>query len=133
MKLFGILLLFTFLFSSKSFITEGDIWFQTYKLNETKAAVNLFTRGRFGFTYLKFSSYKLQNFSVILFAQNNIVQILETSDTELIGKNRTVILISQEKIKSFGNAFNDIELTIAFPIEYLDNNTLLTVGKLLKI
>lgn len=130
---FELFLVLTLLLSCMSFITRGDIWFQTYKLNQTKAAINIFTRGRFGFTYMKFSSPKMQNLTIVLFVQNNAIQVIESStqdlDLPLMEKDITISLLSEQKIKSFGNAFNDIELTVAFPIDYLENNTFLTVGK----
>lgn len=124
-------LLLLFICSSFGFYTEGNIWFQTYKENETKAAINIFTRGRFGFTYVNIISTTLQNVTVLLYVQNNVVQLIQTSQN--IPNNKTVSLISQEKVKSFGNVFNDIELKVAFPIEYLVNNSIISIGKRVKL
>lgn len=125
-------LLLTILMICNGYKTENNIWYQTYTLNETLGAINLFTRGRYGFTYVDFSSSTLQNFSIVLFAQNNVIQVLQFSspnlEAPLIQTNKTVKLISQEKIKTFGNAFNDIDFTVAFPIAYLQNPTVIKIG-----
>lgn len=112
--------------------SEGNIWFQTYSLNQTLASLNFVTRGRYGFTYVEVFSQNLQNFSLIFYTQNNKVKIIQIPsfklDQPIYEGNKTVNLLTPENIKTFGNAFNEIEITVAIPLSYLFDNSTLKIG-----
>lgn len=127
-----LLVLFALYLLTTSFKTEGNIWYQTYIGNET-GAFNIYSRGKFGFTFVGFSSQFFQNFSIVLYTENNKIKLLHSSNTNLKlpltqNTNQTVNLLSVNTLKTFGNAFNDVEATFTFPKEYLDNTTILTLG-----
>lgn len=118
-----------------AFKTTGNIWYQTYILNQTHGSINIITKGRFGFTLFNVET-KNTTFIGLLNFQNNKVNFyqIQGNFSEIFTKplqdtnSTNFVLISPTYSKTFGGAFNDVEYTLSFPIEYLFNNAVLTLG-----
>lgn len=119
-----------------AFQTNGNIWYQTFTQNNSRANLNILTRGRFGYTVFSLEHKELLPIIGLLTFENTKVRAFqiqgnfsEIYNYKLQETNSTFSLTSSTQGKTFGNAFNDIEYTVSLPIEYLSNSTSLTISR----
>lgn len=125
-----------FITNACCFTSFNNIWVNTFIQNQTKGGLTVITKGRFGYTSVNFDNPTLPPISTILFlsptSRVNFYQTIQNfsalSTTTLQESNKTISIFSNMVEKTFGFYMNEVEFSFTFPLEYANNNTLITLG-----